>query len=114
MTDATDVFFTGLAERGHEPLLRGASGVLRFDLRDGGRIEHWRVTVKRGVIEVSRGDEAADVVVAADRSVFSAIASGEANATAAILRGAAVATGDTDLMVRFQRIFPGPPRQPVA
>jgi putative sterol carrier protein len=114
MTDATNLFFDGLAERGHEPLLAGVRGVIRFDLREGRRTEHWRVTINRGAIDVSRGDEAADVVVLADRAVFSAIATGEANATAAILRGTAVATGDTDLIVRFQRIFPAPPRKPAA
>jgi putative sterol carrier protein len=110
VTDATDLFFDGLAERGHEPLLAAARGVIRFDLRAGGRTEHWRVAVKRGVVEVSRGDEAADAVVSADRAVFSSIATGEANATAAILRGTVVVSGDTELMVRFQRVFPAPPR----
>jgi putative sterol carrier protein len=114
VSDATEAFFAELAERGSEPLLGDVRGVLRFDLRSGKRTEHWRVAIKRGAVEVSRGDGAADVVVVADRDVFSKIATGEANATAAILRGVVAVTGETDLVVQFQRIFPGPQRGAIA
>ena len=53
----------------------------------------------------------ADAVVRADRKVFDAIASGEMNALAATLRGAAVIQGDLGLLAGFQRLFPGPPGQ---
>ena len=53
------------------------------------------MAVKKGVVRVSRGDEAADAVVATDRELFNRIVTGEANATAAILRGTVVVAGDT-------------------
>jgi hypothetical protein len=34
---------------------------------------------------------------------------GETNALAAYLRGAVEVEGDPELLLRFQRIFPGPP-----
>ena len=110
MTDATDAFFADLAERGSEPLLGAVKGKLRFDLGSGKRIEHWRVAVNRGAVAVSRGDGAADAVVLTDREMFSRLVTGEANATAAILRGTVIVTGATELLVRFQRIFPAPPK----
>ena len=110
-SDATEAFFAELAERGSEPLLGAVQGKLRFDLRSGKRTEHWRVAVKRGAVSVSRGDGAADAVVMADREMFSKLVTGEANATAAILRGTVIVTGATELLVRFQRIFPAPPRE---
>ena len=111
MSDATDVFFAELSERGHEPLLGSASGEIRFDLHAGKRTEHWRVAIKKGVVRVSRGDEAADAVVASDRELFNRIVTGEVNATAAILRGTVVVAGERDLMVWFQRILPAPTRE---
>ncbi len=47
-----------------------------------------------------------------DREMFSRLVTGQANATAAILRGTVIVTGATELLVRFQRVFPGPPRKP--
>ena len=88
--DATEAFFADLAERGSEPLLGAVKGKLRFDLRSGKRTEHWRVAVNRGAVAVSRGDGAADAVVMIDREMFSRLVTGEANATAAILRGTVI------------------------
>ena len=73
-------------------------------------MEHWRVAMRKGNVEVSRGDEAADAVVVTDRETFDQIASGRANATSAMLRGAIAVNGQADLMVWFQRILPAPPR----
>jgi len=112
VSDATDTFFAELAERGSEPLLGAVKGKLRFDLRSGKRTEHWRVAINKGAVSVSRGDGAADAVVMTDREMFSKLVTGEANATAAILRGTVIVTGSTELLVRFQRVFPGPPRKP--
>jgi putative sterol carrier protein len=109
VSDATQRFFDDLAERGHEPLLGTARGTLRFDLESDARTEHWRVAIRKGNVTVSRGDEAADAVVSARRELFDQLATGEANATAALLRGQIALTGEYDLMVHFQRVFPSPP-----
>jgi len=108
VADATAEFFAELAGRGHEPLLEKVTGTFRFDVT-GERAEHWLVAVKKGDVTVSRGNVKADAVVRADRKVFDAIASGEMNALAATLRGAAVIQGDLGLIAGFQRLFPGPP-----
>ena len=110
MTDTTAEFFAGIAERGHEPLLQQATGTVRFDLRDGKKIDRWLVSIVKGDLAVSRRNVGADFVVSTDKVVFDDIASGKTNALAAMLRGAISVEGDTQLMVLFQRLFPGPPR----
>ena len=52
--DPTVDFFAALKSRGQEPLLRKASGTLRFDIADGKRTERWLVELKKGDIAVSR------------------------------------------------------------
>jgi putative sterol carrier protein len=110
MADATTEFFGELVARGHEPLLKEASGTLRFDLRDGKRVDRWLVAVEKGDVAVTRRNVGADCVVSTDRALFDAIASGKTNALAALLRGAVGVEGDIQLLVLFQRLFPGPPR----
>jgi hypothetical protein len=110
MSDPTRDFFTDLAARGQVPMLRSMSGTLRFDLEDGARVEHWYVTVKRGTVSVSDGSGDADCAVKTSRELFDRLASGTANAMAAALRGLVQASGDLSLLISFQRLFPGPPR----
>ena len=110
MTDATAEFFDALVERGHEPLLQKATGTVRFDLKDGKKMDRRHVTVVKGDLAVSRQNLRADCVVSADKALFDDIASGKSNAMAALLRGAISVEGDTQLMVLFQRLFPGPSR----
>jgi putative sterol carrier protein len=114
MTDATKEFFHGLAGRGHEPALAKATGTLRFDLMDAAaRAERWLITIDKGDVAVSHKNAKADCVVRVDRTVFGRIASGEANAMAAFLRGAIEVEGDRGLLLMFQHAFPGPPRKGV-
>ena len=110
MSDTTSEFFTGLAERGREPMLQRTSGTLRFDLADGTDVEHWYVRIRKGALTVTHDDDHADCVVHADKELFDRLASGTANAMAAALRGVVEPSGDLQLIVQFQRLFPGPPR----
>ncbi len=110
MTDSTSEFFDELDRRGHEPLLEKASGTLRFDLADGKRTDRWLVTVKKGDVAVSHRNVRADCVVRANRALFDGVVGGEVNAMAALLRGAMSVEGAVELLVLFQRLFPGPPR----
>lgn len=110
MADGTAEFFAELEQRGHEPVLAKSTGTLRFDLVDGKRTERWLVTVKNGDVGVSHRNVQADCVVRVDRVLFEAIARGEMNAMAAILRGAVDVEGSVALLVLFQRLFPGPPK----
>ena len=109
--DPTERFFAELGTRNHEPLLRKATGSVRFDIVDGKRTRRWVVVVDGGDIAVSQGRSEATCVVRADKSVFDRIASGRLNAVAAVLRGDLAVGGDWRLLVRIQRLFPGPRRR---
>jgi putative sterol carrier protein len=109
MTDATTEFFEDLDARGHESLLEKATGTLRIELSNGKRRARWFVTVKKGDVSVSHANAKADCVVRTDQALFEQFVSGRENATAALLRGAVAVEGNTQLLVLFQRLFPGPP-----
>jgi putative sterol carrier protein len=108
MSDSTEQFFDELGRRGHEPLLRKAKGTLRFDLIDGTSQAHWSVAMKKGDVEVSRSSANADCVVTTDQPLFDGIVRGERNPMAAVLRGEIAIEGDRELLVLFQKVFPGP------
>lgn len=110
-TDATTEFFESLATRGHEPLLGNVTGTLRLEVVDGDTLEHWHVAVEKGSMKVSRRNVKASAVVRIPRALCADIASGKANAMAAMLRGELVPEGDLRLIMLFQRLFPGPPKQ---
>jgi predicted lipid carrier protein YhbT len=111
MTDATADFFESLRRRSPEPLLGHTRGVLRVDLEGGGRTERWLVSCDHGELTVSRRGGRSDCIVRARKQVFDQIAAGTLNAMAALLRGALAVEGDFTLLVRFQRLFPSPPRE---
>jgi ubiquinone biosynthesis protein UbiJ len=108
MTDPTGAFFTELGRRAHEPMLRKATGKLRFDLTDGTSMATWSVAMKKGDVLVSRTNADADCVVTTNRPLFDAIVLGQKNAMAAVLRGEIGVEGDRELLVLFQRVFAGP------
>jgi putative sterol carrier protein len=110
MSDPTSEFFTSLAQRGREPMLQRTSGTLRFDLAGGEEVEHWYVRIRKGALTVTHDEDHADCVVRADKELFDRLASGTANAMAAALRGVVEPMGELQLIVQFQRLFPGPPR----
>ena len=105
----TAEFFDELKRKGREPLLKGESGTLRFDLLDGERVEHWSVVMASGDVTVSRRRGPADAVVRLRKETFDGMVSGRVNAMAATLRGEIVPEGDLGLVMLFQRLFPGPP-----
>jgi putative sterol carrier protein len=111
MTDASAAFFAELETRGHEPSLEKSTGTVRFDLRNGKRITRWLVTIEKGDLAVTRRNAKADCVVRTDKTLFDGIVSGTENAVAAVLRGEMGIEGDRELIVRFQRLFPSPPRK---
>jgi putative sterol carrier protein len=109
MATATTEFFEGLEARGHEPRLEKLTATLRFDLRNGKSTSRWLVAIDKGDVDVSHKNAKADCVVRSDSRVFDGIASGEVNAFAAVLRGAVTLEGNPEVLVMFQRVFPGPP-----
>jgi putative sterol carrier protein len=107
MTSSIDQFFDDLEHRGHEPLLRRVDATLRFDIADGERTDHRLIRVDHGDIRVAVGNEPADCVISAERSVCDDVVSGRTSALAALLRGAAAVEGDMEVMVLAQRLFTG-------
>ena len=107
MTEPVAEFFAGLSER-EQPLLATTTGTLRFDLEHADGTDHWLVSVERGELHVSHRNAKADCVVKTDRALFAGIAAGRVNPMTAMLRGVVAARGDLTLLVRFQRLVPGP------
>jgi putative sterol carrier protein len=117
MTATVNEFFEGIARRRHEPLLEKASGTIRFELGDGERTERWLLEIDGGDVAVSHKNATADCTLRTSAAVFRALVRGEANAMAAVLRGAVTVDGDLELLLRFQRLLPSSssahPSQPV-
>jgi putative sterol carrier protein len=98
-----------LSERSHEHPVPAVDGVVRFDVKDGDRVDEWHLTIAKGVVTVSRRGGEPDCVVSGKAATFDAILSGKANAMAALLRGALDAQGKVVLLTALQRLFPGSP-----
>jgi putative sterol carrier protein len=111
MPDLATEFFEQLAVRGHEPALGKITGTLRFDLKEEGkRTVRWLVAIRKGDIEVTRGNAAADCIVRLDRVLLEAIVAGQTNAMASFLRGAVELEGERGLVLAFQRVLSPQPR----
>ena len=91
-------------------MLGGVTGAVRFDIIDGKQTRSWRIAIDDGELGVAPDGGDADSVVTAEHALFNGITRGEVNAMAALLRGDLAVTGNPDLMVAVQRLFPGPPR----
>ena len=110
MPDPTAEFFEGLAERGRIAALQRTSRTLRVDVERDSRTDHWRLEIRRGTVAVSRSEANtdADCVIVASGELMDDLVSGRANAMASTLRDELVLTGDPNVLVRFQRLFPNP------
>ena len=106
MTEPTREFFTRIAET-HQPLLESMTGMVRFDIVDGERTEHWYLQIHKGDVTVSHEEVEADCVISADIATFDAILTGKMNAMAAVLRGEVDVGGEVILVTALQRLFPG-------
>lgn len=108
-TDPISQFFADLAAPGHLATFEGDSATLRFDVHDGGQVQHWYVAVTDGDVAVTRQSKAADAVIHVERPTFEAIVTGRMNAQAALLRGVLTCEGSMAALMMFQRCLPGPP-----
>ncbi len=116
MSDPTEDFFAELPERAPK-LAGGLSGVVRCDVKDGGKTKHWYVRFAKSGLEVTREGDKADCVVSGDQATFDAVVTGHMNAMAAVLRSLLTVEGKIVLLTALQRMFPGPPdvrERPVA
>ncbi|MFN8035445.1 MAG: SCP2 sterol-binding domain-containing protein [Acidimicrobiia bacterium] len=103
-----DDFFRHVSAH-RQPLLATTTGTLRFELREDGIVETWVVNVAKGDVDATR-DPGADVdtTIRVEKALFADIVTGRANAISAVLRGDLGVEGDVELVLIFQRVFPGP------
>ena len=80
----------------------------RFDIVTGRKTDRWFVTVDNGDIAVTRQPSHADCVHPRGQGALRQGGGGKLNAVAAVLRGDLEVEGDWRLLVRMQRLFPGP------
>jgi len=107
-------FLEELGRRDHVVLLAKVSGRVRFDLVEGPDTDPWLLTIDEGAVTVSHRTGSADCTVRGERSLFDQLVSGQAHMMSAVLRGALACTGDVDLVIAIQRIFPGQTPEPSA
>jgi putative sterol carrier protein len=108
MSEATTRFFAGLESDDRRSLIANMNGTLRIELTNGGTTERWLVAAQKGDLHVSHGNAKADCTLRAPEDVFEKLVRGEDNPMAAFLRGAVTVEGDSELVVLFQRLLPGP------
>jgi hypothetical protein len=113
MPDPVTEFFERVGSRPFEPRLAWADDAMRFDLRDGERVEHWLITINRGSFRVLREERPAGVVVTVDRALFGRMVEGTSNVYSAWLRDELrIAGGNPTLFFAFwrlPRLVPSPP-----
>ncbi|MDG9674325.1 SCP2 sterol-binding domain-containing protein [Micromonospora sp. DH14] len=105
MSETSD-FFERLAVAGQDPRFSKVCGSVRFDIRDGGRLEQWLLDIDHGQMRVIKSGGPATTVVKVSAQVADAMARGEVNGLAAITRGEIVVDGDLALALRIGRLFP--------
>jgi putative sterol carrier protein len=101
-------FFDALAEQGYNPLLARTSGTIRCDLANGDGLEYIYVAIDKGTVSVSHAKRDADAIIRCNRDLLDGVTSGDVNVMAALLRGVIDVQGDLNLLMRFQKVFPGP------
>jgi putative sterol carrier protein len=106
--DATSEFFENMSHKRHLPLLENLEGTVGFDITNGKKTDHLRVTIDHGDVEATNQTKDADCVVKADRVLFNDILVGEENVMAALLRGAVQIEGNPRYVVSLQRLLPSP------
>lgn len=109
MSDPIQEFFDDINEQGFDARLGRVRGTIRFEVHDQRRAEQWLVSLDRGAIHVSHDEGPADCVVRTDRATLDGIVAGQINPTAALVRGVMAATGDIDVLLHLQRLFPARP-----
>jgi len=110
MAQGITEFFQSLEQRPHDPRLDKIQGTVRFDVQDGGRLDHWLVTLEAGRVRVSKEARPdADAVVIADAARLDRAVRGMERAAPSMLRGDLLVRGDWRLLIVMERILPSPP-----
>ncbi|MEU4554562.1 SCP2 sterol-binding domain-containing protein [Micromonospora violae] len=102
---ATEAFFERLTVAGRDPRFSKVRGSVRFDIRDGDRLEQWLLAIDHGQMRATRSAGPATTVIRVSARVADAMARGEVNGVAAIARGEIMVDGDLGLALRVGRLF---------
>ncbi|GGK42058.1 hypothetical protein GCM10010124_38560 [Pilimelia terevasa] len=105
--DARTTTVQELSRRRLEPAPGGPGPTVKFVIPGPGGCS-WLVRADCGQGERPPRD-GPDCVVTATEPVLRALLTGRANTLAAVLRGEVAVSGDLDVLVALQRLFPGPP-----
>ena len=65
------------------------------------------MAIDHGTVDVSPTDGSADCVISGERALVDGIVRGDTNAMAALLRGELCISGNPEMLVSVQRLFPG-------
>lgn len=109
MPDPIDDFFATLGRTVHVRSLDRFTGALRFDLREGGGTQRWRVAIEHGDVRSTQdGQGPVDAVISGERALFAPIVRGEVRPLTAFLRNEIAVTGEFRLLLVLERLLPGP------
>jgi putative sterol carrier protein len=106
--DAITEFFHDLDDRGHVAVWGDVVGAVAIELVDGRSLDRWIITIDKGDVAVSHDSVEGDCSIRLEKALFEQLIRGEANAMAAVLRRAAIPSGNLDMLLALQRVFPGP------
>ena len=106
MREATTRFFDDLAGRGHEALLDRTTTTVRFEIRDGDRVDRRLLRIDDGDLSLAEDDAQAHCTLRATADTFDRLVTGHRNPMAAALAGEVEIEGETRLLIRIQRLFP--------
>ncbi len=95
-------FFETLESRVDASKTAGMNNSYLFDIEGAGS---WKVDVADGKVSVTEGGGDADATIHASEETFSAIASGEQNATSAYMSGKLKIDGDMGAALKLQKLF---------
>lgn len=109
MTKSAEDYLASCVAGRHAELPETTHGTVRLDLRNNGSTDHWYLSIAAQRVEVSRSSAAADLILAADRTVFDQLAAGHARIASALMRNDIEARGNLRLLMTMRRLFPDPP-----
>lgn len=109
MGEATERFFASLPARAPDVIVGPIDGTLQINLTAEDRTEHWHLVLQERHVEVRRAQLPADAVWESSLELFDRLATGRAQALAAMLRNDTTLRGDLLLFLTFRAFFPTPP-----
>ena len=102
MAQSAREFFETLESRVDESKAAGVNNSYLFDIEGAGQ---WKVDVRDGKVNVTEGDDEADVRITTSEETFQKISGGELNPTSAYMTGKPKVKGDMGAAMKLQKLF---------